>query len=322
VEGRRVFIAEARDELELDAKIWTGEVGLQETKVRNTEREQLRFSVWKGLSIMEEAKEVESIGHLKFDAIEVVNNLFLGGEGCAHDKKGRKAKGITHVLSVLSPFEQSFNADPELVLRGRWRIFNRENRPTADLLSILDEAIGFINKALASGGKIVVHSLEGSSRSASVVVAYLMQTLRMTLKEATDHLSGIRGDDVLINRGFWRQLLAFEEFVHNGKSSMSEENLPGAIIFERAELDEIITRFRRAHDDVVHREEEKPQAMKPDEEESFESPVSPTTSTGIANLDLGSPQSKRKLYTWEKVGAHPQESPRKKNIPSLESALK
>ena len=52
--------------------------------------------------------------------------------------------------------------------------------------------------------------------------------------------------DVRVNRGFWRQLHAYE-FYLKGKNSILEEDLPGAIIFEAEIMAAILKRFRDKH---------------------------------------------------------------------------
>nr|DBA32035.1 TPA: hypothetical protein GDO54_007787 [Pyxicephalus adspersus] len=57
-------------------------------------------------------------------------------------------------------------------------------------------------------GKILVHCAVGVSRSATLVLAYLMIYQRMTLVEAINTVKDKRG--IIPNRGFLRQLLELE----------------------------------------------------------------------------------------------------------------
>jgi predicted protein tyrosine phosphatase len=49
------------------------------------------------------------------------------------------------------------------------------DEPSEDLLRHLPMAVGFIGGALSEGGRVLVHCFAGMSRSASVVIAYLMK---------------------------------------------------------------------------------------------------------------------------------------------------
>ncbi|KAJ4461730.1 putative Dual specificity phosphatase [Paratrimastix pyriformis] len=88
--------------------------------------------------------------------------------------------------------------------------------PTEPLLMKLPQATEFIDRALASGGNILVHCNAGYSRSPSVVAAYLMQTQGMSRDGALVFLrkkcSAGGKTDLAIdpNRGFMEQLNTLE----------------------------------------------------------------------------------------------------------------
>ncbi|XP_018939109.2 dual specificity protein phosphatase 26-like isoform X2 [Cyprinus carpio] len=77
--------------------------------------------------------------------------------------------------------------------------------PTYDMSANFNKAAEFIHTALKRGGKILVHCHVGVSRSATIVLAYLMLKQNMTLVEAIQKVKEGRG--VFPNRGFLRQLI-------------------------------------------------------------------------------------------------------------------
>lgn len=81
--------------------------------------------------------------------------------------------------------------------------------PTENLLDRLEACLDFIDKA-RERGTILVHCMAGVSRSAAVIVAYLMKTERLSVKDA---LSSLRkaSSKVCPNKGFMEQLQMFEE---------------------------------------------------------------------------------------------------------------
>lgn len=60
------------------------------------------------------------------------------------------------------------------------------------------------------GGRVLVHSVRGVSRSATVGLAYLMIVRELTLKQAYIYLAAKRSK-VEPNYGFWRDLITVEQ---------------------------------------------------------------------------------------------------------------
>ncbi|MEQ2268108.1 Dual specificity protein phosphatase 26, partial [Xenotaenia resolanae] len=70
-------------------------------------------------------------------------------------------------------------------------------------------AADFIHRGLSTGGKVLVHCHVGVSRSATLVLAYLMLKQKLTLVEAICAVKDNRG--VIPNRGFLRQLIKLDK---------------------------------------------------------------------------------------------------------------
>eukprot|EP00164_Ancoracysta_twista_P004265 GFYU01005749.1.p1 GENE.GFYU01005749.1~~GFYU01005749.1.p1 ORF type:complete len:340 (-),score=66.55 GFYU01005749.1:7-1026(-) len=69
--------------------------------------------------------------------------------------------------------------------------------------------IEFIQKAKDSGGKVLVHCVQGMSRSATLVIAYLMTTYRWTLRESYTWVKKKR-EMIYPNKAFLIQLRDYE----------------------------------------------------------------------------------------------------------------
>ena len=79
-----------------------------------------------------------------------------------------------------------------------------------ELKSVLLEAIEFVSEAVNGGRAILVHCHAGISRSASVVIAYLMASQKMKFHTAFETVRS-RRSQVCPNMGFCGQLLHQEE---------------------------------------------------------------------------------------------------------------
>ncbi|KAK1233303.1 hypothetical protein PQX77_003529, partial [Marasmius sp. AFHP31] len=98
----------------------------------------------------------------------IENRLFLGNITAARSTRTLTERRVTHIVSVCS--------DPipaELPQSGiRHLRIPVEDVDYADLLIHLPSAVRFIHDALRSGGVVLVHCVQGISRSAAIVAAY------------------------------------------------------------------------------------------------------------------------------------------------------
>ncbi|KAF8914162.1 protein-tyrosine phosphatase-like protein [Gymnopilus junonius] len=135
----------------------------------------------------------------------IENRLFLGNIMAAKSTRSLTENRITHILSVCSdpiPAEA-----PEAgIVHKRIAV---EDVDYADLLIHLPSACQFIDQALRSGGVVLVHCVQGISRSAAVVAAYLMWSRRIPVAQALDIVRSAR-DHIWPNPGFHEQLVLFE----------------------------------------------------------------------------------------------------------------
>ncbi|KAI5810754.1 protein-tyrosine phosphatase-like protein [Pyronema omphalodes] len=132
--------------------------------------------------------------------------LYLSGITAASSTEKLKAYGITHVLSVLSPSEA-----PKVPEEIKQLIIDVNDTTTTNLLPHFPEAIAFIKLALSTkNGKVLVHCVEGVSRSSSMVLAYIMSERGLSYKQAL-RLVKLRRCVACPNIGFERQLKEWEK---------------------------------------------------------------------------------------------------------------
>lgn len=81
------------------------------------------------------------------------------------------------------------------------------------LLRHFPAAIAFIKDGMSRGGSVLVHCYAGVSRSATCVIAYLMQERDMNFEDAFSFASKQR-PVIFPNMGFQRQLTEFERLLH------------------------------------------------------------------------------------------------------------
>lgn len=146
----------------------------------------------------------------------VTTNLFIGGALAARSVNTLQHLGITHVLCLCSnEIGQSDSQFPNLF---EYRNFSITDEEDSNISSIFEEACDFIDDVERAGGKVLVHCFEGRSRSATLVLAYLMLRKKKTLFEAWNALKKVHRR-AQPNDGFARILLELDKTLH-GKVSM------------------------------------------------------------------------------------------------------
>jgi hypothetical protein len=155
----------------------------------------------------------------------VKGGVFLGTEYGAVDPVTFKSLGIGAVVNLActksNVVPNAFAADGVAYL-----CFPLSDLPGANVRSIFKPAVEFIEEHRSSGTRVLVHCSAGLSRSASIVVAWLMNSevrlrpasaeasgaidSRHILHDAVTLLACARGRRLQINPGFWLELAAEE----------------------------------------------------------------------------------------------------------------
>lgn len=89
---------------------------------------------------------------------------------------------------------------------------------TTEISCIFEEACDFIDSCGNIGGKALIHCFEGRSRSATIVLAYLMLRKNMTLLQAWRLLKSVH-QRAQPNDGFMHALVELDKKLH-GTTSM------------------------------------------------------------------------------------------------------
>ncbi|XP_031695116.1 LOW QUALITY PROTEIN: dual specificity protein phosphatase 13 [Anarrhichthys ocellatus] len=139
---------------------------------------------------------------------EVWPNLYLGDMVMSHDRLGLWQLGITHVLNAAHGKLCCKGSDGFYGTTVRYYGVPANDLPTFDLSPFFHPAAEFIHQALTSGGKVFVHCAVGVSRSAALVLAYLMIHHQLSLLSSTRCVQQKRW--IFPNRGFLGQLIALD----------------------------------------------------------------------------------------------------------------
>eukprot|EP01105_Mastigella_eilhardi_P008653 TRINITY_DN208_c3_g1_i1.p1 TRINITY_DN208_c3_g1~~TRINITY_DN208_c3_g1_i1.p1 ORF type:complete len:591 (+),score=113.36 TRINITY_DN208_c3_g1_i1:100-1773(+) len=138
-------------------------------------------------------------------ANEILPNLYLGSFQSARNKHKLQALGVTHILTVMRA-EFLTSLYPE---HFKYHVIPVDDVESTYLLAHFDECHKFIDEARDNNTGVLVHCGVGVSRSATIVISYVMRKLALTREEATTYVHD-RRDIIAPNPGFVEQLEAFE----------------------------------------------------------------------------------------------------------------
>ncbi|GFY88208.1 mitogen-activated protein kinase phosphatase 1 [Actinidia rufa] len=131
----------------------------------------------------------------------IVDQIYLGSEKVAKDREILVKNGITHVLNCVGFVCPEYFKN-ELVYKTLWL----KDSPSEDITSLLYDVFDYFEDVREQGGRVFVHCCQGVSRSASLVIAYLMWRERQTFEDAFKYVKAARAV-TNPNMGFACQLL-------------------------------------------------------------------------------------------------------------------
>ena len=146
---------------------------------------------------------------------QVTENLYLGNIKDAQSAAKLKSLGITKVLSIINEsqlLKYSDNIEHKLI--------NVADIPRQNIIQYFGECLMFIDD---NNKKVLVHCYAGVSRSATIVIAYIMWKNQLDYAEASKYLERIR-PIIFPNYGFVRQLEIFDKLLKKNKYNIHTIN--------------------------------------------------------------------------------------------------
>ena len=154
------------------------------------------------------------------------DKLFLTNFRGAENAAELRRIGCTHIAAVGAEFmdNKENHAASSLKVKFWNKDITDDEHEGKSMKTCLRDAAAFINKAIQpakkkkKGGVVVVHCAAGISRSATVVLGYLVIYRRMTLRDAFAHLLE-RRPCCWPNEGFMEALIELEKEERKGKQA-------------------------------------------------------------------------------------------------------
>jgi protein-tyrosine phosphatase len=139
----------------------------------------------------------------------------------AHSESTIETHKITHIINVTPNLKNKFPHISYL----RIPILDLEN---IEISEFFEETIDFIVEALEDPkSRVLVHSLQGSSRSSAILAAFLIKEMGFGLDEVVDRITKRR--EMSINAGFLKQLQGLEKVMIEKKLTLASRVKKGII---------------------------------------------------------------------------------------------
>lgn len=140
-----------------------------------------------------------------YSASKITENIYISDMSSAFNREKLKEDGITHILTTVLGIAPMFPNDFE------YKNIHVRDVISENLFPYFDECCNYIEKCIKEGGKILVHCSYGVSRSATIVIAYLIKK-GMTYEEAYNYVKE-RRSIIEPNEGFKQQLKKYSEII-------------------------------------------------------------------------------------------------------------
>lgn len=141
---------------------------------------------------------------------KLTDKLYIGNQDNADDVTLLSSLEITHVLNCAGTRNFDLTRSPYPPSSGisGFLMIPAQDYDEFNIMQYFDDAIGFLDGAILSGGKAFVHCSIGVNRSGAIVAAYLMISQRKRLMDVIVELKAKRLL-ILCNMGFRKQLVQF-----------------------------------------------------------------------------------------------------------------
>lgn len=128
----------------------------------------------------------------------IIDNIYLGSQKAGVDMNKLLKLDIGYVLILGKGMKGNFD-------QITYKIMQIDDSLEQNISSIIGEALDFISESQRNNCNVLIHCVSGISRSASIVIAYMMDKYKLNYDQAFTHVKSKR-DIIRPNTNFVRQL--------------------------------------------------------------------------------------------------------------------
>ncbi|KDQ62208.1 hypothetical protein JAAARDRAFT_30108 [Jaapia argillacea MUCL 33604] len=152
--------------------------------------------------------DVEWRYEMRRECQEILPNLWLGPFQVSKSLPTLQTLGVTHIVCIRDA-KEAFSVRPRFPESFIYLVLDVEDNEEQNLIRLFPLAKQFIDNAIASGGRVLVHCNGGISLSPAFVVMFVMQHHQLSWENALHYVQN-RRYCISPNGGFLTQIKEYE----------------------------------------------------------------------------------------------------------------
>lgn len=165
------------------------------------------------------------------DAVEIIPRLWLGNYKSASNILFLNEYKIKHIINLTKDVPNIFVNDPEVKIN--YLHIPMQDKDTCDkkVQYIFDKTSEYIYNALIKKESVLVHSVDGCDRSATIIAGFLIMYIKMDFDDTLKYINKIRKCALSKRTCFLTGLFDFYSTIQNNKkqdrkNSMLQNTIP------------------------------------------------------------------------------------------------
>ncbi|KAG6811372.1 hypothetical protein H0H92_007757 [Tricholoma furcatifolium] len=174
-------------------------------------------------SVIQGPGDVEWRYEMRRECQEILPGLLLGPFLVSKSLETLQQLNITHIVCIRDA-KEAFSVRPRFESSFQYLVLDVQDNEEQNLIRLFPTAKQFIDTALQSGGRVLVHCNGGISLSPAFVVMFVMQHYKISWEDAL-HLVQNRRYCISPNSGFITQIKEYEAIY---KANLAVASYPSA----------------------------------------------------------------------------------------------
>lgn len=187
-------------------------------------------------SVIQGPGDVEWKYEMRRECQEILPGLLLGPFAASKSLETLKQHGVTHIVCIRDA-KEAFSVRPRYPDEFEYMVLNVEDNEEQNLIRLFPGAKQFIDEAINSGGRVLVHCNGGISLSPAFVVMFVMQHYQLSWEDAL-HMVQNRRYCISPNGGFLTQIKEYEAIYKANIAIQSFPTMQRSISRRKREVDE------------------------------------------------------------------------------------